>query len=295
VAGAFDLADKIKTVNEQKPVYALAADTMCSACYLLAANASKIIATQTSTIGSIGVVMKHVDLSGLDEKTGIKATYIYAGDHKVDGNPHEPLSEDVKARAQAGVDRIYNMFVDVVSQGRLMERQDVIDTKAETFIGSQAVKEGLADDVMSGEELLVIMNKQFNAYSNHSLIAERGDNPMADEKKENINLEEAKAEAAKEASKATANRIQAIMESEEANGRESMAKHLAYNTDMAAEDAVDMLKTAPVAVANPESPLDMAMANTEQPEVGSDDVQEPSKADGIFSSYQAATGYKTGA
>lgn len=42
-------------------------------------------------------------------------------------------------------------------------------------------------------------------------------------------------------------RINAIVNAPEAKGRESLAQHLAFNTDLAAADAVAMLKAAPAA------------------------------------------------
>lgn len=58
-AGAFDCADMIYRMREQKPVWALANETACSAAMLLAAACSHRLVTQTSRMGSIGVVMAH--------------------------------------------------------------------------------------------------------------------------------------------------------------------------------------------------------------------------------------------
>lgn len=59
-AGAFDCADMIYRMREQKPVWALANETACSAAMLLAAACSHRLVTQTSRMGSIGVVMAHI-------------------------------------------------------------------------------------------------------------------------------------------------------------------------------------------------------------------------------------------
>lgn len=49
-------------------------------------------------------------------------------------------------------------------------------------------------------------------------------------------------------------RIKGIMTHEEAKGREGLAEHLAYNTDMSVDDAVAMLKVSPKAEAAKEEP-----------------------------------------
>jgi hypothetical protein len=46
----------------------------------------------------------------LDMK-GITPTLIFAGAHKVDGNPFEPLSPGVRDDLQAEVDNFYSLFV----------------------------------------------------------------------------------------------------------------------------------------------------------------------------------------
>ncbi|EHV5566604.1 S49 family peptidase [Salmonella enterica] len=66
-AGAFDCADMIYRMREQKPVWALANETACSAAMLLAAACSHRLVTQTSRMGSIGVVMAHIEYVGLRE------------------------------------------------------------------------------------------------------------------------------------------------------------------------------------------------------------------------------------
>ena len=55
-AGAFDCAEMIYRLRQQKPVWALCNDTACSAAMLLASACSRRLVTQTSRIGSIGAV-----------------------------------------------------------------------------------------------------------------------------------------------------------------------------------------------------------------------------------------------
>lgn len=62
-------------------------------------------------------------------------------------------------------------------------------------------------------------------------------------------LENAKTEAAKTAATATKDRIKAIMTSDEAKGREALAQHFAYETEMSADAAITALKVAPKASA----------------------------------------------
>ena len=82
-AGAFDCADMIYRLRQQKPVWALCNDTACSAAMLLASACSRRLVTQTSRIGSIGVMMSHVSYAGHLAQAGVDITLIYSGAHKV--------------------------------------------------------------------------------------------------------------------------------------------------------------------------------------------------------------------
>ncbi|MFK8550275.1 S49 family peptidase, partial [Escherichia coli] len=75
-AGAFDCADMIYRLRQQKPVWALCNDTACSAAMLLASACSRRLVTQTSRIGSIGVMMSHVSYAGHLAQAGVDITLI---------------------------------------------------------------------------------------------------------------------------------------------------------------------------------------------------------------------------
>jgi hypothetical protein len=111
------LADAIRAARAEKPVIALVNDIAASAAYGIAAQANEVVISPTSVVGSIGVVLLHMDFSRELEKKGRKPTFIYAGAHKVDGNFLEPLSESVRADLQAEVDQ-YRRLRSAVAAGR---------------------------------------------------------------------------------------------------------------------------------------------------------------------------------
>lgn len=155
-SGCSDAAELMRKVRLQtgKPVWAIANDCACSAAYALASSASRIWLTRTAEVGSIGVVCAHIDQSARDEKVGLKWTYIFAGEHKTHGNPHEPLAAEAYAAAKRDVDDLQTMFVKLVSQHRKMTPSAVRATKADTFRGNAAVRVGLADRVGTFDECI---------------------------------------------------------------------------------------------------------------------------------------------
>jgi signal peptide peptidase SppA len=116
--GMFRLAEKLRAVRQRKPITAFVNDMAASAAYGIAASASRIIVSPSSIVGSIGVVMVHLDRSAEFEAKGQRPTLIFAGAHKVDGHPFAALPETVRAELQAEVEKFYALFVASVSAGR---------------------------------------------------------------------------------------------------------------------------------------------------------------------------------
>lgn len=156
VTGAFETAQLIAEVAAQKRVVAVVNGVAASAAYLLASHASEIVTTDTGISGSIGVVYMHADMSKRLAEQGVTPTLIYAGAHKVDGNPYGPLPESVRADIQAQVDAIYSKFVDAVgaARGARFAADMARATEARVFTGAEAVKIGLADRIGTFETAL---------------------------------------------------------------------------------------------------------------------------------------------
>jgi signal peptide peptidase SppA len=154
-AGAFEYGDRIHALRGKKPMWAIGDDLAASAAYLGGSAFDKLAVSATGYLGSIGVVMRHVDFSRALANDGIRVTHIYAGAHKVDANPYEPLGRDVQDDLQAEVDGLYTMFVDAVVRNRSgLSARAVRETQARTFRGAAAVDAGLADRVATTDELI---------------------------------------------------------------------------------------------------------------------------------------------
>lgn len=149
VAGAFDLADRIRAARAQKPVHAFVAEHALSAGYVLASQADRIVLPRTGAVGSIGVVALHTDMSGALDQKGIAVTLIHAGAHKIDANPYQPLPEAVHDQMQRELEVIRFLFAETVSAGRgdRLTHAAALATEAAVFRGANAIAAGLADDL----------------------------------------------------------------------------------------------------------------------------------------------------
>ena len=149
VAGAFDLADRIRAARAVKPVQAFVADHALSAGYALASQADRIVLSRTGAVGSIGVVAIHSDMSGALDQKGIAVTLIHAGARKVDANPYQPLPEAIRERIAGELEELRQLFAETVAEGRgrRLDTLQALATEAAVFRGEAAVFAGLADEV----------------------------------------------------------------------------------------------------------------------------------------------------
>ncbi|MGY6696039.1 MAG: S49 family peptidase [Roseinatronobacter sp.] len=149
VAGVFDLADRIRAIRGSKPIWAFVAEHAFSAGYALASQADRILLPRTGTLGSIGVVVLHADLSGQLDQDGVRVTLIHSGSHKVDGNPYQPLPEAVQGDIQREIDVLRFLFAETVAAGRVgrLSEEAAQATEAATYRGADALAAGLADEV----------------------------------------------------------------------------------------------------------------------------------------------------
>jgi signal peptide peptidase SppA len=164
-AGLAELVDWLPKASKQagKPVWGIANTSAGSAAYWLASATGRLFAAPVvSRVGSIGVYVQHVDMSKAIEKRGQVVSLIYAGDHKVDGNPFGPLPDDVRASIQSGVDKLYGEFVSAVASNRELDEEAVRATQAKVYGPDDAYELGLVDGVGGLGSVLAAFTEHLN-------------------------------------------------------------------------------------------------------------------------------------
>lgn len=150
VDGTQQLANMIFEARGTKPIIALADGTMASAAYWIGSAADEVYAaSQTTTVGSIGVVATHKDVSGAEASAGVKTTEIAAGKYKRIASQYEPLTQEGRQTIQDAVDYTYSIFVNDVARNRGTTADTVLENMADgrMFQGQQAVDAGLVDGI----------------------------------------------------------------------------------------------------------------------------------------------------
>lgn len=150
VYGLTELAETIRAARQRKPVIAMVSGLAASAAYSTASGATRIIASPSSELGSIGVYTMHEDWSRALDQQGVAVTLVHAGEGKVDGNPYKPLSDAARADMLRTTRRYYETFVGDVAAGRRVPETTVVNQwKARVYGAAEAVRLGLADSIGS--------------------------------------------------------------------------------------------------------------------------------------------------
>src|SRR5260363_193778 len=155
VAGCFDLADAIFEARGEKPIWAMVNEEACSAAYALTVP-------RTGTTGSIGSRYLYVDGSRAQRDAGLNVTLLNYGARKADGHPARPLSEDARARLDAEIETMGELFVETVARNRGLSPQAVRNTEAATYLGAAGLNAGLADAVLPPDAAYQALVRQFN-------------------------------------------------------------------------------------------------------------------------------------
>ncbi|MGN6518652.1 MAG: S49 family peptidase [Dokdonella sp.] len=154
VAGCFDLVDAIYGARGAKPMWSILSEHAYSACYALATATDRIVVPRTGGTGSVGVIAACVDMSQALDKAGIRIELITYGARKADGSEVRPLSKEARARFQADVDTMGELFVETVARNRGLTTAAVKKTEAGTFMGRAGLEVGFADAVMAPDQAL---------------------------------------------------------------------------------------------------------------------------------------------
>jgi len=138
--------------DPDKPIIAAMDSVAASGGYYVACAADRIIAQPTTITGSIGVIAQLFFLQGLmQDKLGITPVTLKMGDQKDWPNMFGAagLADDQrKYLMESLLEPGYKRFVDVVAEGRGMDRERVVQlATGRIFLAPEALQVGLVDEV----------------------------------------------------------------------------------------------------------------------------------------------------
>ncbi len=107
-----------KGTMKPKPVVAMIMDVGASGAYYISCACDEIVATRTSVVGSIGVIMQTFNIRGTLDKIGAESVAITSGRMKDAGSLFRAMSPEERKVFQGIIDDMFDRFVEVVADGR---------------------------------------------------------------------------------------------------------------------------------------------------------------------------------
>jgi signal peptide peptidase SppA len=275
VNGVSELSNMVYAARGKKPVVAYASGDAASGAYWIASAADEIVVSETSALGSIGVVGMYQGKSGKSAET-VEIVSSQSPHKRLD-----PTSDDGRSRIQARIDSMADVFIGTIARNRDVSVEDVQNHYGggDVMIGAKAVNAGMADRVGSLEGLIAELSSPtsprtegfFNAQNQPPSTQEKKPMDIETLKKDHPDLA---ATLMREGASAEKTRLGAILGSEEAKGREKLAKEMALNTDINAIEACQLMACAPVEEPKATTSFEKVMSTVTNPAItpASDDA-----------------------
>lgn len=138
---------KSRRVNKI-PIVTSVGSLAASGGYYIASATDLIVANPGSITGSIGVLLQVPNISGLLQKIGVKSVVVKSGQHKDLASPTREMTDSERRILQSMLDDVHNQFIDVVAEGRKIDRKKVeAIADGRIFSGREAQSLGLVDQL----------------------------------------------------------------------------------------------------------------------------------------------------
>lgn len=154
ITGVSEMAQMIFNARAQKKIISYIYGMGASAGFFLGAAGTEVVGSNTSEVGSIGVVAQWIDTTVMDEKKGIKRREVVSN---VSPNKRlDPGTAQGEAQLQKVVDDLAVVFVEAVATYRGIAFQEVLDKygQGKMFAAKAALEQGMIDRISTLEEIL---------------------------------------------------------------------------------------------------------------------------------------------
>jgi len=138
----------VREVGEEKPIFVSVGGMAASGGYYIACAGDQVYVSDTSVLGSIGVVGGKITMGGLYEWAGVSVHQRTRGPLGGMFNSVTPFTDQERAILASAFEKTYDTFVDRVQEGR-GKRIAEVDAVAQgrIFTGRQCVDNGMADQI----------------------------------------------------------------------------------------------------------------------------------------------------
>jgi len=162
VAGLDQTINRLRALSKDSgiPLLAYVDEQAYSAAFALSCACAQIVLPRAGMLGSIGVISTMVDMTRADRKAGLRFVVLTSGARKADGHPHVPITDAMIAAERPRVAQLARQFFGVVRRARGIPIATIQGWEAARFMGREATTAGLADAILSWDELLATAQTQ---------------------------------------------------------------------------------------------------------------------------------------
>lgn len=146
--GSDRLHARISAFAAKKPVVAVIGDVAASGGYMAAVASERIYAGRGSITASVGVIFQSPRVNRLMESVGVDMDVWRSGELKALPSPFEAPSPAVRSQAQTMIERMFGLFLDMVSAGRDLTPAALAEVSdGRVVTGVRALELGLIDAI----------------------------------------------------------------------------------------------------------------------------------------------------
>jgi len=138
----------VKSLAAKKPVISFISGVGASGAYMIAAPTTRIVAIPGGLIGSIGVISMRPQVQDAMERLGLRMHVTKSDQFKDMGSMFREATPEELAKEQELVDDLYDQFLDVVAEGRGIEKTRAREiATGEVYTARKCTELGLVDEL----------------------------------------------------------------------------------------------------------------------------------------------------
>ncbi|WNJ89720.1 signal peptide peptidase SppA [Bosea sp. 685] len=160
-SGSEAVFDALRKLAAKKPMVSVVDGLAASGGYIAALGSDRIVARQTSLVGSIGVLFQFPNVGRLLDTVGVKLEEIKSSPLKAAPNGFEPTSPEARAALQSVVDDNYDWFKRLVRERRHLSDPEVAAVSdGRVHSGRQGAVLKLIDEIGGEPEAIAWLERE---------------------------------------------------------------------------------------------------------------------------------------
>lgn len=248
VAGLFGTSEFLASLPKTHGVetVGIVDGQMASAGYVLGSSMQKLYATESSIIGSIGVIATVMNVTKADEEAGKEYKILRSKGEKAKLNPHEPFDASAIENLQGIINTLDTQMNSLVTGFRpTLSLDTVMKLNGKVVLGQEALALGLIDGIVTSFEEVIDKDDDILSTTNHTgtiMTLEEAQAQIIGLSSEVATLKASVDVAKTAATTEERARILGVLKAQEILGLDSAIALKSINSGRSVEDATEMFE-----------------------------------------------------